>query len=104
MGHCLPNRLTEAWLRGFGKRCQQSVRNTAPRGGGQTKDLLGGRRQDLDPQHQGIPEVGRESVEAVNLGYLDPTEVDLAAYQADPDTFVEPHAGEVLYRLRNGAR
>ena len=26
--------------------------------------------------------------------------VDIAAYEADPDTFVEPHAGEVLYRLR----
>jgi hypothetical protein len=28
--------------------------------------------------------------------------VDVAAYEADPDTFVEPHAGEVLYRLRPG--
>ena len=28
--------------------------------------------------------------------------VDIAAYEADPDTFVEPHAGEVLYRLRSG--
>jgi hypothetical protein len=35
----------------------------------------------------------------VNLNYLDPAEVDIAAYEADPDTFVEPHAGEVLYRL-----
>jgi hypothetical protein len=26
--------------------------------------------------------------------------VDVALYEADPDTFVEPHAGEVLYRLR----
>jgi hypothetical protein len=42
-------------------------------------------------------------VEAVSLGYLDPAEVDVAAYGADPDTFVEPHAGEVLYRLRDGA-
>jgi nickel-dependent lactate racemase len=48
----------------------------------------------------GIP---REVVEAVSLGYLDPAEVDVAAYGADPDTFVEPHAGEVLYRLRDGA-
>ena len=31
-----------------------------------------------------------------------PAEVDVAAYEADPDTFVEPHAGEVLYRLRDG--
>ncbi len=45
----------------------------------------------------GIP---REVVEAVNLNYLDPATVDLAAFEADPDTFVEPHAGEVLYRLR----
>jgi hypothetical protein len=47
----------------------------------------------------GIP---ADVVRSVNLGYLDPTLVDIAAYQADPDTFVEPHAGEVLYRLRPG--
>jgi nickel-dependent lactate racemase len=45
----------------------------------------------------GIPE---EVVRSVNLSYLDPTTVDVALYEADPDTFVEPHAGEVLYRLR----
>jgi lactate racemase len=49
----------------------------------------------------GIPE---EVVRAVNLNYLDPASVDIAAYQADPDTFVVPHAGEVLYRLRPGQR
>ena len=47
----------------------------------------------------GIPE---DVVRSVNLGYLDPATVDVAAYEADPDTFVEPHAGEVLYRLRPG--
>ena len=41
-------------------------------------------------------------VRSVNLNYLDPASVDIAAYEADPDTFVEPHAGEVLYRLRPG--
>jgi nickel-dependent lactate racemase len=45
----------------------------------------------------GIPE---HVVRAVNLNYLDPATVDVDAYAADPDTFVEPHAGEVLYRLR----
>lgn len=45
----------------------------------------------------GIPE---ETVRAVNLNYLDPESVDIAAFEADPETFVEPHAGEVLYRLR----
>jgi lactate racemase len=48
----------------------------------------------------GIPE---DVVRSVNLNYLDPATVDLAEYEADPDTFVEPHAGEVLYRLRPGA-
>lgn len=48
----------------------------------------------------GIPE---EVVRAVNLNYLDPASVDIAAYEADPDTFVENHAGEVLHRLRPGA-
>ncbi len=47
----------------------------------------------------GIP---ADVVRSVNLNYLDPAEVDIAAYEADPDTFVEPHAGEVLYRLRPG--
>ena len=47
----------------------------------------------------GIPE---DVVRSVNLNYLDPATVDIAMYEADPDTFVEPHAGEVLYRLRSG--
>jgi len=47
----------------------------------------------------GIPE---SDVRAVNLNYLDPAQVDVAVFEADPDTFVEPHAGEVLYRLRPG--
>jgi lactate racemase len=46
-----------------------------------------------------IPE---EVVRAVNLNYLNPASVDIGAYEADPDTFVVPHAGEVLYRLRPG--
>jgi nickel-dependent lactate racemase len=45
----------------------------------------------------GIPE---SMVRSVNLNYLDPASIDIAAYEADPDTLVEPHAGEVLYRLR----
>ena len=49
----------------------------------------------------GIPE---DVVRSVNLNYLDPATVDIATYEADPDTFVEPHAGEVLYRLRPGSQ
>ncbi len=43
----------------------------------------------------GIP---REVVEAISLNYLDPAEVDLAAFEADPDTLVVPNAGELLHR------
>ena len=41
-------------------------------------------------------------VRAVGLEHRDPATVDVAAFAADPDTFVEPHAGEVLHRLRSG--
>jgi len=45
----------------------------------------------------GIP---HDVVRAINLDYLDPADVDIAAFEADPDTLVLPQAGEVLYRLR----
>jgi nickel-dependent lactate racemase len=44
--------------------------------------------------------VSRELTERVNLGYLDPAEVDPAAWAADPGTLVVPDAGEILFRLR----
>jgi hypothetical protein len=45
----------------------------------------------------GIP---REVVERADLGYLDPRDVDIEAFRAEPGTLVVPQAGEVLYRLR----
>jgi hypothetical protein len=45
----------------------------------------------------GIPEA---VVRSVNLDYLDPASVDVADFDADPDTLVVPDAGEVLYRLQ----
>ena len=42
-------------------------------------------------------------VRAANLNYRDPASVDLAAFEADPDTFVVHDAGEVLFRLRASA-
>ena len=45
----------------------------------------------------GIPE---EVCRAVNLGYRDPATIEIAAFDADPDTLVVPRAGEVLFRLR----
>jgi nickel-dependent lactate racemase len=46
----------------------------------------------------GIPE---DVVRRINLGYLDPASLDLAAAQDDPDTLFVAEAGEVLYRLRD---
>ena len=37
---------------------------------------------------------------AANLGYLDPSTVDVDAYARDPGTLVVPRAGEMLFRLR----
>lgn len=45
----------------------------------------------------GIPE---EVCRAANLGYRDPASIDVAAAEADPEVFVVPRAGEVLFRLR----
>jgi nickel-dependent lactate racemase len=45
----------------------------------------------------GIP---REVCERINLGWLDPRDVDADAWRRDPDTLVVPRAGEMLYRVR----
>jgi nickel-dependent lactate racemase len=45
----------------------------------------------------GIPE---DVCRSVNLGYLDPASVDVAGFEADPETLVVPDAGEILFRLR----
>lgn len=44
-----------------------------------------------------IPE---DVCKSVNMGYLDPATVDLDELAKDPDVFVLPNAGEVLYRLK----
>jgi lactate racemase len=41
-----------------------------------------------------------EVCERINVGYLDPDTVDVAAWERDPHTTVVPNAGEVLFRLR----
>ena len=45
--------------------------------------------------------LSEERCKAINLGYLDPAQVDLAAYERADDTLVIRDAGEVLYKLRN---
>ncbi len=71
--------------------------STHLRGQGTYDDVAGEQNGVTVTLATGIPE---EVVRSVNLNYLDPATVTIADYEADPDTFVEPHAGEVLYRLR----
>jgi nickel-dependent lactate racemase len=66
--------------------------------GAGTYDPVDGERQRVRVTlATGIP---RETVEAVNLHYLDPATVDVAAWRDDPAALVVPDAGEVLFRLR----
>jgi lactate racemase len=71
--------------------------STHLRGAGSYDDRRGERLRVTVTLATGIPE---PVVGAANLSYLDPAEVDIAAYRADPDTLVVPNAGEVLFRLR----
>jgi nickel-dependent lactate racemase len=45
----------------------------------------------------GIPE---DVCRSVNLGYLDPSTVDAAAFATEPGAMVVPRAGEILFRLK----
>lgn len=45
----------------------------------------------------------RSTCEALGLGWRDPASIDPDEWARDPDTLVVPDAGEVLYRLRDGA-
>jgi nickel-dependent lactate racemase len=71
--------------------------STHLRGAGTWDDRDGERDRVTVTLATGIPEA---VVRSVNLNYLDPASVDIAEFEADPDTLVVPDAGEVLYRLR----
>ncbi|MGH8826254.1 MAG: lactate racemase domain-containing protein, partial [Jiangellaceae bacterium] len=71
--------------------------STHLRGAGSYDEVNGERLRVTVTLATGIPE---NEVRAVNLNYLDPAEVDVGAFEADPETLVVPNAGEVLYRLR----
>jgi nickel-dependent lactate racemase len=71
--------------------------STHLRGAGTWDELHGEHSRVTVTLATAIPEA---VVRAANLNYLDPACVNLAVYEADPDTFVVPDAGEVLFRLR----
>jgi nickel-dependent lactate racemase len=85
------------WDRFSGRPWGDLAHSTHLRGQGTWDPEHGERNRVAVTLATGIP---REVVEAVNLGYRDPAGIDVAAFEADDETFVEPHAGEVLYRLR----
>ncbi|GAA2722421.1 lactate racemase domain-containing protein [Cellulomonas aerilata] len=94
--HCR-DYFVKQWDRFSGVHWGVLAHSTHLRGGG-TYDELEGERCRVDVTLvTGIP---REKVLGVNLGYVAPEDFDLAAYEADPETFVVPNAGEVLFRLR----
>jgi nickel-dependent lactate racemase len=75
--------------------------STHLRGAGTYDEVDGERFRVKVTLATGIPE---EQVRAVNLDYLDPASVDVAAWAADPDALVVDRAGEDLYRLRHHAQ
>jgi lactate racemase len=85
------------WERFSGYHWGVLAHSTHLRGAGTYDPVDGERCRVSVTLATGIP---RDVVLAANLGYLDPRDVDVATYQADPGTFVVPDAGEVLYRLR----
>jgi nickel-dependent lactate racemase len=71
--------------------------STHLRGAGTYDPVAGERGRVTVTLATGIPE---DVVRSVNLDYLDPATVDVAAFEADDETLVVPNAGEVLFRLR----
>ena len=94
--HCR-DYFVKQWERFSGVPWGVLAHSTHLRGGG-TYDEVHGERCRVDVTLvTGIP---RETVLGANLGHVAPEDFDLAAYQADPETFVVADAGEVLFRLR----
>jgi len=48
--------------------------------------------------------IGRQRCKKVNLGYMNPADINIADYEnrEDEGILVVHHAGETLYRLSNG--
>ena len=71
--------------------------STHLRGAGSWDAVHGERDRVTVTLATGIPE---DVVRSVNLDYLDPDDVDVDDWAADPQALVVPQAGEVLFRLR----
>ena len=85
------------WDRFSGLHWSDLAHSTHLRGAGTWDEINGERDRVTVTLATGIPE---ELTRAINLDYLDPSQVDPAEWAADRDTLVVPDAGEDLYRLR----
>jgi len=94
--HCR-DYFVKQWDRFSGLHWSDLAHSTHLRGAGTWDELNGERDRVTVTLATGIPE---DVTRAINLDYLDPAQVDLAAWAADPDTLIVRDAGEVLYRLR----
>jgi lactate racemase len=94
--HCR-DYFVKQWDKFAGLHWSVLAHSTHLRGAGTYDDVDGERCRVTVTLATGIAE---DVVRAANLNYLDPATLDIAAFEADADTFVVPQAGEVLYRLR----
>ncbi len=94
--HCR-DYFVKQWDRFSGMHWGDLAHSTHLRGAGSYDEVNGERCRVTVTLATGIPE---DVVRAINLDYLDPADVDISAWSADPETLVVPNAGEVLFRLR----
>ncbi len=93
--HCCAY-FTEQWERFAHRPWGELAHSTHLRGAGTYDPVHGERCRVTVTLATGI---SRARTEAVGLAWMDPAEVDVAAFERDPTCRVVPHAGEVLYRL-----
>ncbi len=93
--HCR-DYFVKQWDRFSGQHWGDLAHSTHLRGAGTWDEVNGEHDRVTVTLATGITE---QVTRAVNLDYLDPAQVDPAAWAADPDTLVVPDAGEDLYRL-----
>ena len=94
--HCR-DYFVKQWDRFRGLHWGDLAHSTHLRGAGTYDEIEGERLRVTVTLATGIPE---DVTRAINLDYLDPAQIDLAEWEADPDTLVVRDAGEDLYRLR----
>jgi nickel-dependent lactate racemase len=73
--------------------------STHLRGGGSYDEVVGERCRIEVTLATGID---ADTTRALGLSYLDPTSIDIAEWERDPETLVVYNAGEILYKLRGG--